>query len=95
MASVLFAQAAIEDIDRLTDFLLESYPELARETGEIIIDGLQVLATHPLIGARNEYGLRELIISRGRSGYIALYHYDDFDDRVMVLAIKHQREQGF
>lgn len=95
MTSLLFAEAAIEDIDRLTDFLLVSYPEAAIETGEIIVDGLQVLVSHPLIGAKNEHGLRELVISRGRSGYIALYYYDGFDNQVIVLAIKHQREQNF
>jgi hypothetical protein len=36
--------------------------------------------------------LRELIISRGRSGYVALYEYQPALERVLVVAIWHQRE---
>jgi len=36
-----------------------------------------------------------LVISRGRSGYLALYSYDDAADVVLVLAIRHQREQDY
>ncbi len=38
---------------------------------------------------------RELVISRGKSGYLALYRYDGERDRVLVLAIRHQREAGY
>jgi hypothetical protein len=35
------------------------------------------------------------VISRGKTGYLALYHYDEARDRILVLAIRHQREAGF
>lgn len=95
MVEIVFTNGAIEDIYRLTYFLLETYPEVAMDTGEIIVDGLQVLATHPLVGVRNEDGLRRLVISRGRSGYIAIYDYDQLIERVLVVAVKHQRENEF
>lgn len=93
MVKIVFSDGAIQDIYRLTYFLLETYPEVAVDTGEIIIDGLQVLVTHPLIGVKNEEGLRRLVISRGRSGYIAIYDYDQLNECVLVMAIKHQREK--
>ena len=34
------------------------------------------------------------MISRGKTGYIALYRYDEIRDAVRVLAIRHQREIG-
>jgi hypothetical protein len=40
-------------------------------------------------------GLRELVISYGKSGYIALYSYESSDDVALILAIRHQREAGF
>lgn len=95
MVEIVFSDAAIQDIYRFTYFLLETYPEVAMDTGEIIVDGLQVLAAHPLVGVRNEAGLRKLVISRGRSGYIAIYDYDQLKARVLVMAIKHQREDQF
>lgn len=38
--------------------------------------------------------MRELVISRGSTGYIALYRYHEIRDVVTVLAIRHQREVG-
>ena len=37
----------------------------------------------------------ELVISRGKTGYVALYRYDEARDIVFVLALRHQREAGF
>jgi plasmid stabilization system protein ParE len=53
------------------------------------------LARHPRIGRISAEGLRELVISRGRSGYVALYSYDEAADIVLVLAVRHQREEDF
>jgi plasmid stabilization system protein ParE len=91
----VFAQRALDDLDRLADFLLEQSQHAARETGPLIIEGLQALKRHPLVGRPVEQGLRELLISRGRSGYVALYRYDPGADTVLVLRVRHQREGGF
>jgi plasmid stabilization system protein ParE len=90
-----FATRAFEDLDRLTDFLLDRAPELAAETVPLILGGLRTLKDHPLIGRPVEADLRELLISRGRTGYIALYRYNPADDVVLVLRIRHQRELHF
>lgn len=42
-----------------------------------------------------EGGLRKLIISRRRSGYLARYEFDDVRDLVMLARIRHQREFGY
>ena len=47
------------------------------------------------MGRPVEGGLRELIISRRRSGYLARYAWDDVFDRVMVARIRHQRAAGY
>ncbi len=39
--------------------------------------------------------MRELIISRGKLGYVALYRYNDITDAVLVLAICHQKDSGY
>jgi len=92
---LLFAPRALDDLDRLADFLLQQSKRAAGETGPLIIEGLQALSRHPLVGRPVEHGLRELLISRGRSGYVALYRYDPGADAVLVLRIRHQREGGF
>ena len=48
-----------------------------------------------MIGRRVEQGCRELVISRGESGYVALYSYESREDTVLILAIRHQRETGY
>jgi len=90
-----FATRAFEDLDRVTDFLLDRAPELAAETVPLILGGLRTLKDHPLIGRPVEADLRELLISRGRTGYIALYRYNPADDVVLVLRVRHQRELHF
>jgi hypothetical protein len=35
------------------------------------------------------------VISRGRTGYVALYSFEPGQDTVLILAIRHQREAGF
>jgi hypothetical protein len=48
-----------------------------------------------LVGRRVESELRELIISYGHSGYVALYRFLVSRDEVRILAIQHQRELGY
>jgi hypothetical protein len=35
------------------------------------------------------------MISYGKSGYIALYSYEQRQDVVLVLALRHQRDVGY
>lgn len=86
------SEEAEADLERLTDFLAASAPEAALETVDIILDGLHILASHPLVGRPLGHGLRELVISRGRTGYLALYRYDTQADLALVLAVRHRRE---
>ena len=39
--------------------------------------------------------MRELVISRSRTGYLALYSNEEKHDTVLLLAIRHQREAGY
>lgn len=95
MAQVALHDRAVADLERLTDFLAEHDPKQAAQTILLIHDALAMLERHPLIGRPAEEGLRELVISRGRSGYVALYRYIQSEDLVSVLAVRHQRELGY
>ena len=95
MALVVVTPNALSDLERLRGFLVDSDPAAADQTIELILAGISVIADHPLIGRPVESGYRELVISRGRSGYIALYRINEARDAVLVLAIRHQREAGY
>lgn len=95
MTRLVLAPRAALDMERLVDFLLESEPDSAEQTGAVLIGGLSILKHHPLVGRVVERGYRELLISRGRTGYVALYTYDVVKDVALILAIRHQREDDF
>lgn len=95
MLRLQFAPRAFDDLDRLANFLLDEAPEAAAETAPLIVGALRTLQDHPLIGRPVEAELRELLISRGRTGYVALYRYNPRTDIVLVLRIRHQRELDF
>lgn len=95
MARVIFTPAAVRDLDRLVDFLLQEDASSALETAELVTDAIAILEKHPLLGRPSSDDLRELVISRGQSGYLALYDYDAFADSIVILAIRHQREAGY
>lgn len=95
MTRWLLALEAADDLERLADFLLEADAECAVETIDLILDALTVLERHPRMGRPLPQGLRELVISRGQSGHLALYSYDEGADMALVLAVRHQREQDY
>ena len=95
MARLIYSREAFDHLERLVDFLLESDPAAALGTIELIEGAVLILKDHPLIGRPAETGLRELMISRGHSGYVALYSFERAFDTVLVLAIRHQREAGY
>jgi plasmid stabilization system protein ParE len=92
VAAVRWSPAAFEDVVRLAAFLHEDDPRAAGDTARLIFDALRVLEKYPLIGRSIRDDRRELIIYRGRTGYLAQYEYDALDDEVVILAISHQRE---
>jgi plasmid stabilization system protein ParE len=95
VATVSYSRAAVADLERLARFLLEAHPEHVEATTGLIVEALAILQRHPLIGRPSEAGLHELLISRGRSGYVALYEYLASTDQGVVHRIRHQREAGF
>jgi len=95
VAEVIYSRQAFADLERLADSLLQEAPRAAVAAIDIIRDGIEILERHPLIGRPCEHELRELIISYGRSGYIALYSYEPLEDVALILAIRHQREAGY
>ena len=94
MTAVVYALQALDDLDWLEDFLLEVDALAARKTIPLIVSAIEMLRQHPNVGRRRGGQVRELVISRGKTGYVALYRYDEIRDVARVLAIRHQREVG-
>lgn len=94
MAKIKYVRQAINDLQRLAEFLFVSDPEVSEETTSLILDAICVLQRHPQIGRPKGIGLRELIISRGSTGYVALYDFYPELDELLILTIRHQREKS-
>ena len=95
MAAVVYAAGAFEDLQRIFDTLARDDPTLAANCVAMIRESLWALAARPLLGRPAEDGLRERTISRGRTGYVALYRFLELDDTVLVLAVRHRSEAGY
>jgi plasmid stabilization system protein ParE len=92
MAKISYARRAVDDLKRLSEFLFQSDPKASYETTDLILDAICILKRHPQVGRPKGIGLRELVISRGNTGYVALYDYYPERDEVLILKIRHQRE---
>jgi len=95
VATVRLTERALADLERIFEFVADTDPRAALRTVTRIEDGVMILARHPLIGRRVEDGRRELVISRGRAGYVALYRWFEASDTVLGLAIRSAREAGY
>ena len=95
MATVYFSARALADLDRLFDFIAEHDPASADRAAQRIADATRILRDHPLIGRPVRGYIRELVISSGRTGFVALYRLRNGVTTVDILAIRHQREAGY
>ncbi len=97
MPQVSFTSAAVQDLQRLREFLRQTNPDAAQRAGLAIRKTVQALGLHPQMGRPADDmapEFRELLIDFGDSGYVALYRLD-VTNIVTVLAIRHQKEAGF
>ena len=89
---------AVEDLDRLHEFLLERDADAAERALGAIERAFALLAYSPFSCRKALLQInprwRELLIPFGHSGYVALFEIDD-DRTVTVTAVRHQREEDY
>ena len=95
--SVRFTAEAQQDIKRLYAFILErdnsGYD--AQRALNAIKTGIESLKHNPFSCRKTSTPfLRELVISFGATGYVALFEIED-NQTVTVLALRHQREEDY
>jgi plasmid stabilization system protein ParE len=95
VATVVYAPNALRNLERAFTHLAGHDPAAAKAAASAIREAVELLAHHPFIGRAVEGELRELVISFGRTGYVALYRFVAARDQVRVLAFRHQRELGY
>lgn len=96
--SVRFTEEARQDIKRLYAFILERDDVdfgLAERALDAIKAGIDSLKHNPFSCRKTSTPfLRELVISFGATGYVALFEIET-NQVVTLLAIRHQREEDY
>lgn len=99
--SVRYSPAARDDLRRLYEYLLECATTAeglapAQRALDAITSAVDTLARNPYLCRKAGASpfLRELLISFGHSGYVALYEIEDAST-VAVLAVRHQLEDDY
>ena len=93
---IVFDEEARADLERIFEFNFARDPATALDHVRRNREGVSILGNHPEIGrviARSS--LRELVISYGASGYIALYQHAPPEGVVRIAAVRHQGEAGY
>ena len=94
---VRFASAAADDLQRLFEFLTDQDLDAAERAREAIGQAINMLQNFPFScrkAAPDNPFLRELVISFGNAGYVALFEVENANT-VTILAVRHQREDDF
>jgi plasmid stabilization system protein ParE len=95
VATVVYSSRALAHLERAFEHLRSENPDAALAAAAAIRSAVENLTAHPLLGRRIHGDIRELVISYGQTGYVALYRFVVPKDEVRILAIRHQREIGF
>ena len=94
---IRYTRGARDDLKRLFTFLAERDVAAAKRARKAISKSMGLLAEFPWScrkAAKDNPFLRELVISFGGGGYVALFEIDDANN-IAILAIRHQREDDF
>jgi toxin ParE1/3/4 len=87
-----WSDEALADLDRFAEFLHRERPSLAVIVATEIVNKVQVLLAHPLLGkpiaGRQEY--RQIVLQVLGAAYVFQYRFDG--QRLVMLRVFHGRE---
>ncbi len=95
--TVRLTPGAEDDLLRLYEFLLKKDIAAAEHALDAIKASFELLRISPYSCRKASTGkpfLRELVISFGGAGYVALFEIE-LENTVTILAVRHQREDDF
>ena len=95
MATIVYSARLLSHLEGAFESQRANSPDAPVAAAQAIGSAVASLGTHPLLGRRIHGVIRELVISYGATGYVALYRFLVPQDEIRVLAIRHQREIGF
>lgn len=94
MSQIIISAKATRDLTKIRNYLVQFNAEAAQKAADILIEAINRLLAHPLMGRpledMPEY--RELIRPFGAGSCIVRYRIDF--DRIVIVGIRHSKEKG-
>ena len=92
MTKIKWLPEALEDVERLYEFLKGIDAQAASQCVEIILKGSRLLKSTPRLGRPilDESGRRELFMQFGAAAYVLRYKFED--ETVVITRVWHSRE---
>lgn len=92
---LVFLPEALEDIERLFQFLIDINPLAAQKAMLAIDEGGSLLTQTPYAGAPMDHNpeYRQLFVPFGKSAYVLRYRIDTQNDVLAVVRVWHGREK--
>ena len=97
MGKIVFSRPSLSKLGAIRRFYSSYDPTTADRAVDTMEATLTKLILNPEIGRPFEgsFFRRELVISFGNNGFIALYDIEKAANRIVVVALRHQRESDF
>jgi plasmid stabilization system protein ParE len=90
---ILLSPDAVDDIERLRNFLGQNNPDAARRALALIWTAIDRLQEFPDLGMpTGDADIRQIVIRFGASGYIVRYALLREDGNILITRIWHGRE---
>lgn len=95
MPRLILTSQAIDDLERVANFLAEKSPEAADRAKAVIAEHIEKIQRFPTIyrPVLTQTDRREVVIAFGSYGYVMRYHYDPEADTVAIINVWHQKEE--
>jgi plasmid stabilization system protein ParE len=97
MGKIVLSKSALSKLNQIKKIYAARDPKIGDRAVDVIEASFMTLVNSPEIGRPFEGSLlrREFIIPFGKSGFISLYEIDKEENRIVIVALRHQREEGF
>ncbi len=94
-SEIVWLPGASRDVDRLRAFLRPKNPLAANRAAKRIIEGVMMLRDNPEAGTPVEdlMAYHDLKLNFSSGEYIIRYRKED--DRVVIVRVRHSKEEGF
>jgi len=92
---IVWLPGASRDVERLRSFIKSENPRAAQRAAKRILGGVTILQENPGAGVpvENLMDYRDLMLTFGAGEYIIRYREEA--SRVVIVRVRHSKEEGF